>query len=603
MPLDTKEKSKGDKKSKSSITCTDKSCSKPQKKVRCFSGDSTIGRGTRGPVGPKGTQGDIGERGPPGPRGHMGFKGSQGPRGVQGPQGPAGHGDQGLQGPPGPFGPPGPLGPDGPTGPQGVTGATGRSISTVCIDFRGDVGNTLPTPPCTPGSYFLELTSCNLFQCAPDGMTQTIVTPPSNPYYFFDQNSFIWEVTSTSCQLFLVREGDQILDCNSGTIYTYEGPGGYQDVGSLAAPTGPIGPSGPPGPTGPTGSEWICKTININGLAQSGPPPVSLTGSTGLQYLDTAMCRIYDWNGSSWMLNSTQTYPFCFYGTNDSMIYIANGVNDCEQLFTDQGDMLLDPTSGDIYNFSIVGQTGTWVQKGNLMGPPGPRDGCTGPVGAQGPMGLQGATGHGGRNPLIKCIEIPFRGTSGETDADKPLTAPQVGDLFLIREIGGSICRYNGTDWVVINMPDGQEYYFYDTITNQIWYDVINGGIPSQLIQDQCGLQEGDTVLDGTSGDFLMLGPTSFDPNACNLMGPPGPEPVRSLPQYLPVFPTGGGTGIADDEVAINATYSCGDLIQNDVIVIENEVNRRYRAIPTGMACPTTEIIIPGCDIKLCLLP
>ena len=309
----------------------------------CFSNDATLSRGSRGPAGPRGPKGEDGERGRVGPRGHMGLKGAVGPKGPQGRRGPPGAGERGSRGPRGN------QGIDGPPGPQGATGAEGTQIQCVCIDYQGTSGDCMNLPDnCNPGDFFFQIDCCNLLQCQGDGMTfATVATPES--YNFLDQNGIIYSVDSEGCEQLMLREGDKIIECNSGAILE-NGPSGINpDSGiSLIGPTGSTGPTGPQGATGERGEGIICKCLDNFGEADNGAP--TTPGTEGDQYLNLDDCTLYEYDGTAWIL-LTPTYPFCFL-SNDGRIFQANDVNDCQELTSNDG-LLFDPCSGDFYENNV----------------------------------------------------------------------------------------------------------------------------------------------------------------------------------------------------------------------------------------------------------
>jgi len=256
-----------------------------------FSGDSTIGRGSRGPVGAKGPPGPQGPKGDEGPRGRRGYGGEAGPRGLQGPHGPKGEGERGPRGPRGHMGLDGPQGEQGDigvTGFQGIIGATGTIFNFLCITYRGiSQSGFSPPVPGIPETYILDITNANLFY-TPNGTTYVLVNPSVSPYYFLDQNNFIWEV-STTAQLILVRNGDVVFDTCSGIIYQFNMTSGYTEEGQLISPTGPagpIGPEGPEGPEGPTGNIGNTGPIGLQGADGNIDDYnlVEVTGPTGVMY-------------------------------------------------------------------------------------------------------------------------------------------------------------------------------------------------------------------------------------------------------------------------------------------------------------------------------
>ena len=105
-----------------------------------------------------------------------GATGAAGADGATGPQGPAGaDGATGPQGPEGPTGPTGAAGADGATGPAGADGADGTQIS----DGENDPGSG--NPPASPGDYFFQTVSGDLWRATGDGTTWTVVGNYTGP--------------------------------------------------------------------------------------------------------------------------------------------------------------------------------------------------------------------------------------------------------------------------------------------------------------------------------------------------------------------------------------------------------------------------------------
>ena len=263
------------------------------------------------------------------------------------------------------------------------------------------------------------------------------------------------------------------------------GPQGFMGVPGLMGmdgapgPTGPRGATGPlggpPGPTGPTGPLGP-----IGLIGPTGP-----RGSTGI-------------NGP--------TGPTGIQGpTGDQGNIGPTGPTGIQGPTGDQGE---------------IGPTGSQ----GVTGPIGPTGiiGPLGPTGRIGPTGSQGVTGPSGTQLVCLCIDFV-----GFTD---PLVLPPANSLpagtyFLITNIGGQIQQTNGVNWIVINMPDMEEIYFLDQVTGQIWRDVINGGIPSELVSSN--LRMGDKLIDCCSGDIYELVQATGSTGEtwvtdCNIRGPPG---------------------------------------------------------------------------------
>ena len=286
--------------------------------------------GLQGPQGLKGDKGDVGATGPQGPigltgpAGPQGLKGDKGDVGATGPQGPIGltgsQGPQGLKGDIGATGPQGPQGPIGLTGPAGPQGLKGD---------KGDVGATGPQGPMgltgSAGPQGLKGDIGATGQQGPQGPIG--LTGPAGPQGPQGVKGDKGDVGSTGPQGATGSTGPQGPIGLTGPA----GPQGIQglkgdkgDAGSTGAtgPQGPIGltgPAGPQGPQGATGSTGPQGPIGLTGPA--GPQgiqglkgdkgDVGATGPQGPQGLlsnGTAPGNTPYWNGTEWVLNSSNIY-------------------------------------------------------------------------------------------------------------------------------------------------------------------------------------------------------------------------------------------------------------------------------------------------------
>ena len=217
--------------------------------------------GATGAVGPTGPQGIQGEIGPTGPMGATGAVGPTGPMGATGAVGPSG--PQGIQGEIGPTGPMGATGAVGPTGPMGATGAVGPTGPTGATGAVGPTGPTGATGAVGP--------------TGPMGATGAV--GPTGP---------------------------------TGAV----GPTGPQGIQGPAGPTGAVGPTGPTGPqgiqgpAGPTGAVGPTGPTGPQGIQGPAGPQgaVGPTGPTGLLAAGSVAGVTPYWNGSNWVVNSTNIF-------------------------------------------------------------------------------------------------------------------------------------------------------------------------------------------------------------------------------------------------------------------------------------------------------
>lgn len=125
-------------------------------------------------------------------------------------------------------------------------------------------------------------------------------------------------------------------------------------------------------------------------------------------------------------------------------------------------------------------------------GPTGPTGeaGPTGPTGEAGPTGPTGPAGSGGGcGP--KIISISYAGwTSMFTN---PNDVGPAG-TYLMTLNDGTMYISNGLSW--LSFDPGCDIYYFDTRENQIYYDILDLGVPPVKIEDLCQLTEGAEILD-----------------------------------------------------------------------------------------------------------
>lgn len=168
------------------------------------------------------------------------------------------------------------------------------------------------------------------------------------------------------------------------------------------------------------------------------------------------------------------------------------------------------------------------------QGPRGSRgyqgyDGAQGDIGPQGLMGETGVQGpQGATGTLLKTIEVSYSGGSSADDSGRPLTADE-GDYWLVRNAGGDLSVWNSGSWSAITAPGGFLFYYHDTVSGLFWQDIINGGVASVNLAEECQFKNGDKVLDCLTGDWYNYNGVSFSLE-CNLKGETGvtgPQGVR----------------------------------------------------------------------------
>ncbi len=315
----------------------------------------------------------------------------------------------------------------------------------------------------------------------------------------------------------------------------------------------------PTGPTGPQGRGLVFKCINIElkGACGQGTPAKGNNHGQpgGGYYLELSDSSIYQWNEITGCWTSISSSGDQEYFLCDNIIYFAHymdfntenpAVTLEEQCDLLPGDQVLDGLTGDLY---VLQKDGTYTQDCNIIGPTGSvNTGCAGPTGATGIRGT-----------IFKCIEIEFKGLSGNGAPSSGNPPAVTGDLYL--DLNHSeFYIFNGVDWDnVVNPLTTYPFYFLDIQTNIIWCaPALND--PSITLKEQCDLSTGDLILDGISGQiFECVGGDVFvGLTGCNLKGSTGPTGETGS-----TGPTGeeGNIGIVGSEGTTGPTGLSGSAI------------------------------------------
>ena len=228
-------------------------------------------QGNAGATGPQGPAGATGLQGPAGVAGATGLTGLQGPAGVAGatgltgPQGPAGA--TGLQGPAGAAGATGLTGPQGPAGaagPQGLAGTNGNGVLNGAIAPTNNQG--------VDGDFYVNTT------------TNTMHGPKANGTWPAGV-SLVGPQGSAGVAGAIGPQGPTGLT-------GIQGPAGVAGIQGPAGATGATGLQGPAGATGPQGPAGAAGAQGPSGILANG----STAGNTPY------------WNGTQWVLNSSNIY-------------------------------------------------------------------------------------------------------------------------------------------------------------------------------------------------------------------------------------------------------------------------------------------------------
>jgi len=224
-----------------------------------------------------------------GPQGNAGATGLQGPAGAAGATGPAG-----VAGPQGPAGATGSTGATGPAGPTGATGAAGPAGTNGTNGTAVLNGNTNPTAGTGVNGDFYINTATN-----------TIYGPKANG---------TWP-TGVSLVGPAGVAGPQGIAGATGAVGPQgpagaTGPTGLTGATGATGPAGVAGPQGPAGPAGPTGPTGLTGATGPQGpTGATGPSGVAgPQGPAGLLASGSAAGNTPYWNGSQWVINSSNIF-------------------------------------------------------------------------------------------------------------------------------------------------------------------------------------------------------------------------------------------------------------------------------------------------------
>ncbi|MBS1592683.1 MAG: fibronectin type III domain-containing protein [Bacteroidetes bacterium] len=300
---------------------------------------ATGAQGLTGPTGAAGANGGDGATGPQGPTGNDGATGAQGitgPTGAAGTNGVAGatgavgmNGADGATGPQGPTGNDGATGADGmtgPTGPAGAVGLDGATGPTGPAGTRGTDGNTGPTG--ATGATGIQGATGAMGPAGAQGAPgPTGATGPAGPA---GADGATGPIGATGA------DGNNGLNGNTGPT----GPTGSNGVNGAAGPTGPAGTglnnrgSWVAGTTYDPGDYVFApsladSTVNSMWIVQGGSfisgsepdtdpshwvefqapqGPQGATGATGMLPAGTAAGNTPYWDGSQWVVSSSNIY-------------------------------------------------------------------------------------------------------------------------------------------------------------------------------------------------------------------------------------------------------------------------------------------------------
>ena len=148
------------------------------------------------------------------------------------------------------------------------------------------------------------------------------------------------------------------------------------------------------------------------------------------------------------------------------------------------------------------------------------------------------------------------------------------------------------------------ETYDNDIDDKLIWYDIINGGIASIPLEDQCNLRVGDKVIDSFNGDLYVNGGTGpggtgtwvymgclngpTGPTGAGVTGPTGPSggPPGPIGPTGPQGPTGslGPTGTFDELLINGDAVITGKLTVSGAIDPSSLILNEQSTVPTEFA-------------------
>ena len=313
---------------------------------------STIGAGTyspwqvnlKGAPGPAGPAGLVGVTGIAGIIGSTGYSGSTGVTGAIGITGETGStGLLGSTGDTGPTGSTGPFGSTGSTGASGIPGSTGLVGSVGLTGLTGATGSGYTGSTGPTGDRYAT-TSTNSLAIATVGAYLSFVVETGLAYSIGQVVIIAFSPTEQmtgEIQSYYPGTGIMnvtvITSVGAGTYSPWQinlngapGPAGPPGVGSTGATgvlgttgdigssgstgetgeTGTSGSTGSSGETGSTGSTGYSGTTGITGSSGSTGVTGSTgsTGSTGFLLNGTAAGNTTYWDGSQWVLNSSNVF-------------------------------------------------------------------------------------------------------------------------------------------------------------------------------------------------------------------------------------------------------------------------------------------------------
>jgi hypothetical protein len=224
-----------------------------------------------------------------GPQGNAGATGLQGPAGAAGATGPAG-----VAGPQGPAGATGSTGATGPAGPTGATGAAGPAGTNGTNGTAVLNGNTNPTAGTgVNGDFYINTATNTIYGPKANGTWPTGVSLVG-PAGVAGPQGIAGATGAVGPQGPAGATGPTGLTGATGAT----GPAG---VAGPQGPAGPAGPTGPTGLTGATGPQGPTGAIGPSGVA--GPQ-----GPAGLLASGSAAGNTPYWNGSQWVINSSNIF-------------------------------------------------------------------------------------------------------------------------------------------------------------------------------------------------------------------------------------------------------------------------------------------------------
>ncbi|MFM7628814.1 MAG: hypothetical protein ACKO44_04795 [Algoriphagus sp.] len=229
--------------------------------------------------------------------------GPQGPAGQTGLTGPAGAtGSAGIQGP---IGPQGPAGTQGSTGATGVAGADGKTVLN---------GTSNPTTQGVNGDFYINTSSNTLFGPKANGTWPAGVSlvGPTGPQGASGSTGPAGAtgatgaagadgktvLNGTSNPTTQGVNGDFYINTSSNTLFGPKANGTWPTGVSLVGPQGPAGVQGATGLTGQTGPAGATGPTGATGAQ----------GATGLLTSGSAAGNTPYWNGSSWVVNSSNIF-------------------------------------------------------------------------------------------------------------------------------------------------------------------------------------------------------------------------------------------------------------------------------------------------------